>query len=121
MVNERFPHTIKVTRVEENPDYNPSFGDGEPNTTTVIMDSVCQNQIGNNGDTSVQSKALISDYIAYVPYEGFGEDSFGDRGKAPKVKRADFVEVDDGLRVIKGTVRQFEAGNLGMRIWWNEN
>jgi hypothetical protein len=114
MVNERFPHTVKITRVTENPDYNPSFGDGEESIVEEIFNSVCQNQIGANGNTSEPEGAFLSDYIIYAPYAG-------DRKDCPEVKRSDKVEMNDGVRLIKGTVSQFEAGNLGIRIWWNEN
>lgn len=121
MVNERFPHTVKVSRITENPDYNPSFGNDEEQIETVIFESVCQNQIGGGGDTTEPQGAKLSEYTIYAPYPNHSEDNpIGDRTQSPLVKRDDEVEMNDGVRTIKGRVVQFEAGNLGIRIWWNE-
>lgn len=121
MVNDRFPHTVKVSRITENPDYNPSFGNDEEQIETVIFESVCQNQLDTNGDTTNREGAKLSDYTIYAPYPDYSDDNpLGDRSKSPHIKRDDDLELNDGVRVIKGRVVQFEAGNLGIRIWWNE-
>ena len=126
MVNERFPHIIKVERLTHNENYNPSFG-GDEFLTETIYESVCQNQIGSGGDTSFRSDALLSDYITYCPFPEYKEvrerpyySFVGDRKAMPLIKKGDLITLNDGLRIIKGFVIQFEAGNLGNRIWWNE-
>lgn len=151
MVNERFPHIIKVERLTHNENYNPSFG-GDEFSSETIYESVCQNQIGSGGDTSFRTDALLSDYITYCPFPDFAIDVYlatesrdivttedgeyillykeirerpyysfvGDRKAMPLIKKGDLITLNDGLRIIKGFVIQFEAGNLGNRIWWNE-
>lgn len=122
MVNERFPHRIKVTRVEENPNYNPSLDpDGSPTIPIVIYESICQSQINEVGDTVRKENVFFSDHTAYMPYPDYTEDNpFGDRSKSTLIKKLDKVEVFDGVRAIIGQVSQFEAGNIGIRVWYDE-
>jgi len=119
--NERFPHTVKVVRKNENADYNPSLNVGEPTIDTIVYECKCQNQLNEVGDTIRKDNILYSDYTTYAPYPNDTEENpFGDRGLSPLIQKDDFIEVDDGVRIIKGRVTQFEAGNIGIRIWWDE-
>lgn len=103
--NPQFPHSCKVSRFEADP--NDQYA--EP-TELVILEGVCQNQISAVGDTAWKEGVLYSDYTAYLPLdteiEGF-------------VKKGDMIEVNDNVRTLKGTVIQFEKGNIGIRIWFD--
>ena len=103
--NPQFPHSCRVSRFEADPDDQYA----EP-TETIILEGLCQNQINEVGDTVWKEGVLYSDYTAYLPLytemTGF-------------VKKGDMIEVNDNVRILKGTVVQFEKGNIGIRIWFD--
>jgi hypothetical protein len=107
--NPQFPHYIKITRTET----------GDPFEDTPIeipvFESVCQIQMNEVGDTVWKEKVLYSDYTAYCPFPN------GNREDSPEIKKDCFVEANDCIRDIYGRVSQSEAGNLGIRIFFNES
>lgn len=108
MKNPQFPHWCKVFRFEKNP--LDQYADS---TLKVVLEGVCQNQLNAVGDTIWRQNVLYSDYTAYLPINTV-IDGF--------VKQGDSIEVKDGSRTILGIVTQFERGNLGIRIWFdNQN
>lgn len=104
--NPQFPHSCKVSRFEPDPD--DQYADP---TEKVVINGICQNQINEVGDTIWKEKVLYSDYTAYLPLEtdmnGF-------------VQKGDSITVIDSIRTVKGIVTQFEKGNIGIRIWYDE-
>lgn len=103
--NPQFPHSCKVSRFE--PDPNDQYADANE---IVILDGVCQNQINNDGSVSWKESVVYSDCTSYLPLSTY-INGF--------VKSGDYIEVNDNVRVIKGTVVQFEKGNIGIRIWFD--
>ena len=103
--NPQFPHSCKVSRFKADP--NDQYA--EP-TETIILEGVCQNQINEVGDTIWKESVLYSDYTAYLPI---------DTEVIGAVKKGDQIEVNDNVRILKGTVIQFEKGNIGIRIWFD--
>lgn len=103
--NPQFPHSCKVTRSVKDPDDQYA-----PATTKTILEGICQNQVNAMGDTTWKEGVLYSDFTSYLPLDTV-IDGF--------VMQGDTIEVNDNTRVIKGTVIQFEKGNIGIRIWFD--
>lgn len=116
MNNPQYPHRCRVVRRKKSDDNYPDPEDpyGSLDTPSSpeyipVLDSICQNQIGTSGDTPRKEGVLDSDYCVYVPLPTI------------YIAKDDLIEIFDTERTIRGRVKQFEPGNLGMRIWVDED
>ena len=110
--NPQFPHGCVVSRKILNTTVYPPT-----ETDVVVLASSCQNQINSGGGTSAVSGMYVSDYTCFIPlqYDINGNEV------------VTFIDVDDAIkvvdksRVIIGRIKQTEPGNLGIRVWYNQD
>lgn len=110
--NPQFPHACEISRMTLNDSVYPPT-----ETAVVVLTSICQNQINSGGGTSAVSGMYVSDYTCFIPlqYDINGNEV------------VTFIDVDDAIkvvdksRVIIGRIKQTEPGNLGIRVWYNQD
>lgn len=101
--NPRFPHWVKITRMDINSNVNPPVI-----SKKVILDSECRNFTSRNGGSGLTDGVIVSDYTISAPYNEI------------KINAGDIVEVTDRVGKIYGTVVNSYNGNLGCQIWHNK-
>lgn len=98
--NPRFPHQVTISRIEG----ASSFDSGEE--TFILVEAPCRNY--RNTVTKNKGGVIMSDYtIAIASLE-------------VEIMANDLVEVNEGIRTIKGRVVEMQKNNLGANIWWNK-
>lgn len=121
--NPKFPHSCKVIRMSPS-DPNDAYSSPVP---SIILESECQNQINEVGDTVFKEGQAYSDYTTYLPLFQNWEELAKNGNAIPvptipdgvQVIKGDTIEVVDSMRNLILTVSQSEKGNIGIRIWAN--
>ena len=110
--NPQFPHGCVVSRKILNTTIYPPT-----ETDVVVLASSCQNQINSGGGTNSYNGMYNSEYVCFIPlqYDINGNEV------VPFIDIDDKIVVSDKSRTIIGRIKQTEAGNLGIRVWYNQD
>lgn len=115
--NPQFPHRCIITRLEQS-DPNDAYS---PMIENIILESLCQNQVNEVGDTIYKEGQLFSDYTTYLPIYQDKEELIETMPRGLVLKKGDTITIQDNIRELKLEIAQFEKGNIGIRIWSNGN
>ena len=102
--NPQFPHTCIIYNTQTTGEYPD-----EVTSDVTIMQSECNNQVGNGGDTTLKNDLYQSDFTCYLPKHDY------------QIKTGDKIKVLDDVRLILGTIKASYVGNIGAQIWYNED
>lgn len=104
MDNPRFPHTIRITRLDTTTPYDP-FNPAEPTTIEVYHG---EGRNYKNNKTSPVNSVLQSDYAVSLPFTEID------------IMAGDTIVITERARTIQGIVDDAYLGNLGLTVFWNK-
>lgn len=104
MDNPRFPHTIRITRLDTTTPYDP-FNPAEPTTIEVYHG---EGRNYKNNKTSPVNSVLQSDYAVSLPFTEID------------IMAGDTIVITERARTIQGIVDDAYLGNLGLIVFWNK-
>jgi len=104
MENPRFPHTIRITRVDTTVPYDPF----NPTTPTTIEVYYGEGRNYKNNKTGAVNGVIQSDYAVSIPFTEID------------IMTGDTITVTERTRTLTGMVDDPYLGNLGLTVYWNK-